>query len=103
MTSPTEPGGWELKRGLDQLRSDMRDDFNGLKGDVGGIAGRLDSMDARYVTHREHTGLVTRVNKLEDGAEKRSDRSITIWLAIGIAVLSSLTSIVIAVFQLLGK
>lgn len=103
MTNPTEPGGWELKRGLDQLRTDIRDDVADLKGDVAGVAARLDAMDARYVSHREHAGLAARVEKLETGAEKRTDRNITIWLAIGLAALSSLTSIGITLFQAIGK
>lgn len=98
-----EPGGWELKRGLDQLRTDVRDDLADLKSDVGGIAGRLDAMDARYVTHREHSGIVLRVEKLEIGAERRTDRSITIWLGIGCAVLAALTAVILTLFQLLGK
>jgi len=98
-----EPGGWELKRGMDQLRADLRDDVADLKGDVGGIAARLDAMDARYVSHREHSNLAARVEKLESGAEKRTDRNITIWLGIGIAAFSSLTSVALAVFALLTR
>lgn len=103
MTGTTEPGGWELKRGLDQLRTDVRDDLADLKSDVAGVAGRLDAMDQRYVTHREHVGVVGRVEKLEQANEKRTDRNITIWLAIGLSALSSLTSIGISVFTALGK
>jgi len=98
-----EPGGWELKRGLDQLRADIREDVADLKSDIAGVAARLDAMDARYVTHREHNGLALRVEKLENGAERRTDRTITIWLALGLAAFSSLTSIGITVFQVIGK
>lgn len=60
-------------------------------------------MDARYVTHREHSGLMIRVEKLETGAERRTDRTITIWLGIGCAVLAALTAVILALFNLLGK
>lgn len=99
----TEPNGWELKRGLDQFRSDVRDDLADLKSDVAGVAGRLDAMDQRYVTHREYAGVVGRVEKLEQGAEKRTDRTITIWLGIGGVALTALISIVLGLIQLLGK
>lgn len=100
---PDEPGGWELKRGMDQLRADLRDDVADLKGDVAGVAARLDAMDARYVSHREHSNLATRVEKLEGAGEKRTDRNITIWLGIGVAAFSSLTSTALSIFAFVTR
>lgn len=97
------PGGWELKRGMDQLRADMRDDNTELKADVAGIAAKIDNLPERFVTHKEHNSLTNRVTKLEQSGEKRTDRSITIWLAIGLAALSSLVSIALTIVNALVK
>lgn len=99
----TEPGGWELKRGLDQLRTDVREDIADLKSDVASVSAKFDAMSQIYVTHREHSGLATRVENIEKAADKRTDRGITIWLAVGIALLSSLTSVGLGVVQMVGR
>jgi hypothetical protein len=100
-SSGTEPNGWELKRGLDQLRADMREDMTDLKTDVAGVAAKIEAMDSRYVTHL--AGVVRRVENVEKASEKKSDRSMTILLALGVCALSSMVSIGIAVSQAVGR
>ncbi len=101
--SSTEPSGWELKRGVDQLRSDVREDIADLKSDVAGVSAKLEAMDTRYVTHRDLAGVVARVEKVEQASEKKSDRSMQIILALGVCALSSVVSIGIALSQAVGR
>lgn len=99
----TEPGGWELKRSIDQLRVDSREDTADLKADVAGVSAKLDNLDQRFTTKEEHRALSGRVAKVEKAAEKRTDRSLTIWLAIGLATFSSLVSIALAIVNVLVR
>lgn len=89
----SEPGGWELKRSIDQLRDDMRDDLNEVKADINGLGAKLDSLDKRFVTYSDHRALAARVGNLEAATSKRGDRTVTIWLAIGIAALSAVLGV----------
>ena len=89
----SEPGGWELKRSIDQLRADNRDDFEEIKADLNGLGMKLDGLDKRYVTHSVHDALKARVTSLEAATSKRGDRTVTIWLAIGIAALSAVLGV----------
>lgn len=106
----TEPNGWELKRSIDQLREDVgkriddsraeaKEDGVEVKAALASLSVKLDGQPTRA----ELASVVTRVDKLEERAEKRSERSVTIWLGIGIAVVTSavgsITAVMIAVAQ----
>jgi hypothetical protein len=98
----TEPNGWELKRSIDQLRSDQKDDLSDLKSDVNGIGTKIDNLGSTYVTRSEHNGLATRVKTLEEKTEKRTDRNITIWLAVGTSMFSVLAMVVMGIFTIMA-
>lgn len=99
----TEPGGWELKRSIDQLRNDVRDDIGDLKTDVNGVGSKLDSLDKRYVPHSDHNNLARRVDVLEQATAKRTDRNLTIWLTLGVAFFGNLVSVALAIFAVVTR
>jgi hypothetical protein len=98
----TEPNGWELQRSIDQLRADQKDDLGDLKSDVSGIGAKIDRLGATYVTRNEHAALAGRVTTLEEKTEKRTDRNITIWLAVGTAMFSVIAMVVMGIFQIMA-
>ncbi len=108
---PDAPSPWELKRGIDQVRTDLREDISDMrsgeladiKASVAALSAKLDNLDDRYVSRREHHAAVTRIERLETASEKRSDRTITIWLGIGLAGLSSLVAIGTTVANIVSR
>ena len=97
----TEPNGWELKRSLDQMREDAKEDRNDLKDSIDALGARLEkkldalptSSDLQAMGAR--VGVVEgRMTTLEQRADKRSEKASTQWLMWGIAILGALTSIV---------
>jgi ABC-type phosphate transport system auxiliary subunit len=71
-----EPGGWELKRALEQHRADMRESFAQLYA-------RMDDFAKNAVTSREHQADMGRVNDrltelAKDIEAERADRRVAI-------------------------
>lgn len=101
--SQPEPSGWELMRSLTQMREDFREDLNDVKTDINGIGSKIDGLGKGFVTRTEFDGLAGKVEEIVERTDKRTDRNVTIWLAIGVAAFSSLVSILLFVFGVLTK
>lgn len=103
----TEPNGWELKRSIDQMREDFREDLTDLKADLSDIGNKIDSkfddLERRFPTRSDHNALVGRVATLETNAAKRSERTSTQWLAWGTTTFAALVGVIMGVVALVVK
>jgi hypothetical protein len=112
--SGTEPNGWELKRSIDQLRADTvkrlddnraeaKEDQAEVKATLSSLGDKLDGLGSIYVTRTEFDGLVGQVKDVKAAGAKRSERSLTIWIAIGGTACASVTAIATTVIGILAQ
>ncbi|GAB2970353.1 hypothetical protein [Nocardioides montaniterrae] len=110
----TEPNGWELKRSIDQLRSDVekkldanradaKEDTNEVRSDINGVGSKIDGLYRVFASVSEVNALAGRVATLESRADKRSERMTTIWLGIGLTAFTSLTGLAGTVVTILAQ
>jgi len=84
-----EPSNWELGRSIARVE-------NAVNGLGARLEAKFDGLAATYVTRPEHDNLVTQVQDLKTGNEKRLDRVFNVWLAMGGVFLTAVAGIIVS-------
>lgn len=112
--SGTEPNGWELKRSIDQVRDDNKEDFAEVKAGNKALSDKIDNLGTIYVTRTEHGALTARVTtieterkaeataraqqRIEDNRARRANN-----IALAGLLLTALVFLITTILQLTGK
>jgi hypothetical protein len=96
-----EPTGWELMRALTSFKDDIKADIGGVKTDVALLGGRVVSIDVYSADQRgntlRHERAETRIRDIENGQVEAEKLRRSTRIAMAIAVLAPILSIVGAV------